>query len=144
MSASYLGHLEPCLREVLQPVGRGVGHICEDNVEGIGLLGNGDVQDGAVSLLGVLEPKIEFSDPINTQISRILVLIKFDTDLKWCRAICPVEHTCLLWEDFECSKFFALGLNHVDCLEGTIDHKESWLEADQLGEAEWLRKERDD
>ena len=60
------------------------------------------------------------------------MLIELNADLEWRRSIRPMEHTCLLREDFERPQLLALGLDHVHCLEGAVDHEETWLEAYQL------------
>ena len=64
-----------------------------------------------------------------------------DADFKGLRCVCPVEHTGFLRENLELPELFALGLYDIQSMESAIDHQEARLEADELGEREWLRQE---
>jgi len=60
----------------------------------------------------------------------------FDTNLLLLVPISPVENTSLLGEDFERAQLFAVELDYLDCLEGSVDHQVAGLEANQLRERE--------
>jgi hypothetical protein len=60
----------------------------------------------------------------------------FYVDLLLFGYICPVELACLLRKDFKSVKLFAIELDDLNDLKGSVDHLVSWLEADQLREGE--------
>ena len=60
------------------------------------------------------------------------MVCQLQADVEWLVRIGPVEDAGLLWKDFECAKLLTLRLNDLKCLESTVHHHESWLEADQF------------
>ena len=134
LPAFDLSDLEPSLSQVFKTVRRCIRHIREDYVERVGLLRNRHVEDGTVLLLDAFESQVELTDAINAQIAAILVLLQSHTDFQGLAGISPVEDRRLLGENLELAKLFTVRLDYIQCMEGAVDHKESRLEADQLGE----------